>query len=102
MRVLVTGATGFAGQYLTELLLSRDHVLYGTYLTRPSSRGASGVELLQCDLRNKNRVQAIVRRIRPQRIYHLAAYSSAVNSFDDVHLVHDTNFWGTYNLLEAV
>jgi GDP-4-dehydro-6-deoxy-D-mannose reductase len=75
--------------------------LYGTYLKKSLPPAVSRIQLFQCDLRNQRRLQEVLRRIRPQQIYHLAAYSSAVNSFADVHLVHDTNFWGTYNLLDA-
>lgn len=101
MRVLVTGATGFVGRHLTQLLVVQGHRVYGTYLTRPKG-GCGGAQLVPCDVRDAARLHRFVRRIRPQRIYHLAAHSSVVDSFRDIRVVYETNFWGTYNLLEAV
>ncbi len=60
------------------------------------------VTLHQCDVRNPKRLRALLRRLRPDRIYHLAAESSVRKSFSNVRTVFETNFWGTFNLLEAV
>jgi GDP-4-dehydro-6-deoxy-D-mannose reductase len=102
MRILVTGATGFVGRHLVHLLLARRHEVYGTYLERESSQPPDRIRLFRCDVRQAGRLRSIVRRIRPQRIYHLAALSSVAESFKNVRAVYDTNFWGTFNLLEAV
>ena len=100
MRVLVTGATGFVGRHLTQLLVAQGHRVYGTYLTQPKG-GSGGAQLVPCDVRDAAQLHRLLRRIRPQRIYHLAAHSSVVDSFRDIRAVYETNFWGTYNLLEA-
>jgi len=100
VRVLVTGATGFVGQYLTRLLLARGHSVCGTFLT-PPDKAIPGVQLVRCDVRDAARLRSLLRRLRPLRIYHLAAQSSAINSFRDARAVYETNFWGTINLLEA-
>ncbi len=100
MRILVTGATGFVGQHLVRLLLSLRHSVYGTYLSAPTEWGFDAA-LFRCDIRDAARVRALTRQIRPDRIYHLAGQSSPSQSLQDFRNAFNTNFWGTYNLLEA-
>ncbi len=102
MRVLVTGAGGFVGRYLSELLLAKDHKVCGTFLQGDSTGQVSGLQLQQCDLRNFKEVQRVITQVRPQDVYHLAALSSVRNSFDDAEAVYKTNFLGALNLLEAI
>jgi GDP-4-dehydro-6-deoxy-D-mannose reductase len=101
MRILVTGATGFVGEHLVRLLLSRDHNVFGTYLSVPSS-WEFAAELVWCDLRDASSVRKIVADIRPHEVYHLAAQSSPSQSLEQTRDVYGSNFWGTYNLLESV
>jgi len=101
MRVLITGATGFVGQHLVRLLLSRKHDVYGTYIS-PPLEWPFAADLFPCDVRDTDLVRKVVARIRPGEVYHLAALSSPSQSFEEIREAYDTNFWGTYNLLEAV
>jgi GDP-4-dehydro-6-deoxy-D-mannose reductase len=100
MRVLVTGATGFVGEHLMRLLLSLRHSVYGTYLS-PPPEWRLDARLFRCDVRDVAQVRGITRKIRPDRIYHLAGQSSPSRSLEDFRGAFDTNFWGTYNVLEA-
>jgi GDP-4-dehydro-6-deoxy-D-mannose reductase len=102
MRVLVTGATGFVGQHLVGFLRSVGYTVYGTYLSKGPIEHISEEKLFRCDVRDAVKLCAIVRQTRAQRIYHLAAYSSVISSFGDLRNVFETNFWGTFNVLEAV
>jgi GDP-4-dehydro-6-deoxy-D-mannose reductase len=101
MHALVTGSTGFAGMYLVQHLIERGCSVYGTYLTKPSDPKVKGVQLLECDIRDATRLRRIMRRVRPRRIYHLAAFSSVQESFQDWNAVYEVNFWGTFNVLES-
>ncbi len=102
MRILVTGATGFVGRYLSSLLLSRHHEVWGTFLQRDSGDLPASLQLLHCDLRDFSSVRSAVQQVRPQQVYHLAALSSVRDSFEDAKSVYEANFWGTLNLLEAI
>jgi len=102
MRVLVTGARGFVGRYLCDLLLARRHNVWGTFLQDDCAPVASGLHLIKCDLRNFSDVRKAVEQVQPQHVYHLAALSSVRNSFDDARSVYEANFWGALHLLEAV
>jgi GDP-4-dehydro-6-deoxy-D-mannose reductase len=101
MRVLITGAAGFAGRHLARLLVERGHEIYGTHI------GAEPVvvphvTMMHCDLREQQQVLEAIRQIKPDRVYHLAALSSVRGSYATSQEVHRTNFWGTFHLLEAL
>ena len=77
MRVLITGATGFVGTHLAEYLSTiRGIELFG--LRRPSSEKAAArnMRIFSCDIRDNARLRKILKKTRPQRIFHLAASAS--------------------------
>src|SRR6476646_3828675 len=101
MRVLVTGATGFVGRHLVHLLQARRHTVIAT-CHAPSKTGTlPGVAPEPCDVRDFSAVRYMMKRARPDRIFHLAAFSSVRSSFEDVRTVYEVNFGGTLNLLQA-
>jgi GDP-4-dehydro-6-deoxy-D-mannose reductase len=61
----------------------------------------SQVCLERADLRDFARLREVLRETRPERLYHLAAFSSVVDSFERPYECYETNFGGTLNLLEA-
>jgi GDP-4-dehydro-6-deoxy-D-mannose reductase len=105
MRVLITGGTGFAGSHLAEHLLGQDHEVI--LLARPEGRSRSAqhlhsrVRVVPADLVDFAGLHRALDEIRPQRIYHLAAFSSAVESTRNPRGCYGINFEGTLNLLEA-
>jgi GDP-4-dehydro-6-deoxy-D-mannose reductase len=100
MRALVTGATGFVGLHLVRLLLSLGYEVSGTCLSLPAVWDFDA-KLFRCDVRDAARLRLVIQKSRPSRIYHLAAQSSPSQSVEHFRDAYDTNFWGTYNLLEA-
>lgn len=102
MRILVTGATGFAGQHLVALLAAERSIVFGTHFGSLQLNQACPAELLPCDMRDSNQVRYVVRQALPQQVYHLAGFSSVTKSFAEARQVWDTNFWGAMNLLEAL
>jgi GDP-4-dehydro-6-deoxy-D-mannose reductase len=103
--VLVTGIDGFAGSHLSDLLLRRRHTVHGTIRgTRAAARAelAPGVRTHQVDLLDRDRVEAIVREIQPQWVFHLAALSSPAASWDDPAATIATNAGLEANLLAAL
>lgn len=107
-RVLVTGHTGFKGSWLTLWLHRLGAEVTGLSLpppTEPSlfevARVADLVDHHICDVRDLDRVQAIVSRARPEVIFHLAAQSLVRLSYDLPVETYATNVMGTVHLLEA-
>jgi GDP-4-dehydro-6-deoxy-D-mannose reductase len=102
MRALVTGATGFVGPYLLRLLVARGWEVYGTARPGERLRRPEGAKFLRCDIRDEKRLRSIIRKVCPHRVYHLAALTSVSDSYRQFQAIYDTNFWGTFHLLEAV
>ena len=106
MKVLITGIAGFAGSHLAELLVKNRNQVFGTRLPgesldniRPISRS---LHLSVCDITRYDRLFRMIKRIRPDRIYHLAAQSSVGKSFSEPRKTIGDNVRGTLNLLESV
>jgi len=105
MRALVTGGAGFAGSHLTEYLLREGAEV--TVLAREGEHLAnldavrSQIRVETGDVLDVGRLTELLRDIKPQRIYHLAGFSSPAASLRHPKPTFEINFTGTYNLLAA-
>ncbi|WDP89756.1 MAG: GDP-mannose 4,6-dehydratase [Desulfobacter sp.] len=107
MKVLVTGITGMTGSHLAEYLLNRPGVeVHGTIRWRDSRRFISGIEeelvLHNCDLMDAHGVDGVIHKVRPDRIFHLAAETSVDDSWKNPHQTITNNITCQLNLFEAV
>jgi GDP-4-dehydro-6-deoxy-D-mannose reductase len=110
MKVLITGATGFVGSHLVDLLLERGGAeVYAT--KRWSSRMdlhahrrdiEERVAWRVCDLTDAYSVHDVIAEIRPDRVFHLGAQSFVSPSWGAPELYIRTNVLGTLHLLEAL
>ena len=104
-RVFITGIAGFAGSYLAEYLHSEGYYVSG--LLAPGERTDNikmilpDLKLERFDILRYDRLAKLIRKIKPDYIFHLAAMSSVGKSFDSVRKVFDINFAGTLNLFES-
>ena len=94
-KVLITGADGFTGRYLTSVLNEKGFIVAG--LGGEDTRDPS---VTPCDLSNKNEVNAVIEKISPDYVVHLAAVSFVGES--DIESFYRVNLFGTLNLLEAL
>jgi GDP-4-dehydro-6-deoxy-D-mannose reductase len=108
LRVLITGVTGFAGSHLAEYVLSQHPKVevYGTMRWRSRTENIrnveSSIQLLECDLRDQSSVKQLIERVRPERIFHLAAQSFVPSSWNAPAESLTTNILGQLHIFEAV
>lgn len=108
MRVLITGITGFAGSHLADFILAQDPQveIHGTRRWRSKEDAADHlngkVRFHECDITDAHNMYQVVERIKPDRIFHLAAQSYIPASWDSPAETYHTNIVGQCNLLEAV
>ncbi len=106
MRAFVTGAEGFAGSHLTELLLQRGIDTFGTYFDEAAFKAlpdtVAEAELVRCDVRDRETLARTVSNANPDAVFHLAAVASVSQSERNPALTIETNITGSCNLLNAV
>ncbi len=102
MRVLITGATGFAGRHLCSHCLGLGHEVHA--LVRPGREDAAppGVTAHPAELRDTASVAAVLRAAAPERLFHLAGAASVGRSFAEPLETWDVNLGGTLAVLEAL
>lgn len=105
-RVLITGASGFAGGFLSEHLLSlKKYDIYGTYHNDESfiqSPVKKNINFRKVDLLQSQEVLQAVKSIKPDFIVHLAASTFPAGSFKKPLETFHTNVDAEIHLLESV
>lgn len=102
MRVLVTGGHGFIGRWLAPHLAAQGHEVWSTYFPPrvPKAFDLPG-HAIGLDVRDAAAVEGALRRVEPDRVYHLAAQSYPALSWERPVETLETNVVGTANLFEA-
>jgi nucleoside-diphosphate-sugar epimerase len=103
-KILITGATGFVGSNLARRFLKEGMEVH--VLTRHSSDKWRIVGILgdirehSADLLQQGKLESIVSVVKPNIIVHSAVYGG--HSFQkEARQIMDSNFFGTFNLLNA-
>ena len=116
-KALITGITGQDGSYLAEFLLEKDYEVHGL-IRRSSYSNTQRIEPLGIDLdgnsenenlhlhygdlTDSNNIINIIKEIKPDEIYNLAAQSHVRISFETPEYTADVDGIGTLRILEAV
>ncbi len=105
-RVLVTGISGFIGSHLARRLVAEGAEVHG--LVRNSSNLwrihdlNNQINLHYVDLRDFGAVTKVAQDIKPQKVFHLAAYVNVSRSLEVIDEMVEVNIKGTLNLLRAL
>lgn len=107
--VLVTGHTGFKGAWLSIWLLTLGADVVGYSLeppTNPSLFEAAGLTTrlthIHGDVRDRQRVQAVIAERRPDYVFHLAAQALVLDSYREPFETFETNVMGTLAVLDGL
>ncbi len=114
-KALIFGITGQDGSYLVELLLKKKYEVHGV-IRRSSSFNTSRIDHLYQDPHEKNRkfilhygditdtisVSSIIKKIKPNEIYNLAAQSHVAVSFEVPEYTANADALGALRILESI
>ncbi|MCF8012634.1 MAG: NAD-dependent epimerase/dehydratase family protein [Clostridiales bacterium] len=103
MRILVTGGAGFIGSHIIDALLKKENkVCVLDNLSSGKMENLNpGVNFYHGDLRDKEILQQIMQKERPEAVIHQAAQPSVPRSIEDPSYDASVNVEGSVNILEA-
>jgi GDP-4-dehydro-6-deoxy-D-mannose reductase len=94
IKILITGANGFTGQHLQKFLRGVFHgEIIALDLNMP--KNTTGI---RADLLSRSQLFAIMKKVRPDYVIHLAGIAKSDNYED----IYKSNAFTTINLLEAL
>src|SRR5206468_7391716 len=107
-KAIITGITGQDGSYLADLLLEKGYEVHG--LVRRSSTEnfdriahlAGRLRLHQADLLDQLSIIDVLKAVRPQEVYNLAAQSFVPTSWNQPVLTGEYTALGVTRMLEAI
>ena len=107
-RALITGVSGQDGSYLAELLVEKGYEVHG--LVRRSTEHRfdrlaaiqDAITLHQADLLDESSLFDVMRTVRPDEVYNLAAMSSVSQSWRLAVATAEYTAVGVTRLLEAI
>jgi GDPmannose 4,6-dehydratase len=108
MRALITGITGQDGSYLAEFLLEKGYEVHGM-VRRSSTETFERIQAIrprlhlhQADLLDPSSLLELLRVVRPQEVYNLAAQSFVPTSWNQPSLTGEFTALGVTRMLDAV
>lgn len=107
---LITGILGQDGPYLAKFLLQKEYRVYGLIrrYSNPNFENldyldiTDKIEYVSGDMTDEGSIMNIIRTIRPDEVYNLAAQSFVGASWDQAKLTTEVNALGVLYLLNSI
>jgi GDP-4-dehydro-6-deoxy-D-mannose reductase len=104
---LVTGGSGFVGQWLARGLLARDSTVVSLSLHAPvpgilSANELEAVEWRKGDVRDADLIKRAIEEVRPSVVYHLAGVSFVPAARDAPAMAYEINVLAAVRLLAVI
>ncbi len=103
--VLVTGGAGFIGSHLVERLLKEGAIVNifvaAGEILENLKQVKGKITLHEADIKDRDKVAELVAKIKPKKIFHLAASLKRDRDPKIIEQIMAVNFQGTLNLLDA-
>lgn len=106
--VLITGAGGFAGGHLIDLLIHESVPIVAAYgpgregNIRTLGQPEQALRWVPFDVLDREVVRSVLTDTRPSVVYHLAGMAAVGSSWQHVTKTYEVNVLGTHHLLEAL
>lgn len=102
-RVLITGGAGYVGSHACKAFHSAGYeILVLDNLARGVRSAVKWGSFVQCDLKDAQRTELVVRDFKPDLVAHFAAMAYVGESVTDPALYYQNNVVGSANLLGAM
>jgi len=111
MKILITGGCGFSGSNIAYRILkdNKGELFILDNLYREGSaknlkwlKRQGKFVFFKADVRFNNQVQRVIKKVKPDVIFHLAGQVAMTTSIDNPRLDFEINTMGTFNVLENV
>ena len=105
---IITGPLGQDGFYLSELLLKKGYKVFGVYnskkkITQKTNfSNKKNLKYIKIDINNFHKVKNLIKKVKPNEFYHLAAQSFINYKFEDEFFKLNPNINGTHYILSAI
>jgi len=115
LKILITGIAGFVGKHLLRYLLSRDGISqydsaeilgvdlsFNSFEIESFTANKDKLKIIEADLKDKEKVDSLIKDFKPDQIFHLAAQSSVDFSWENPRETFEMNVFSGINILESV